>query len=370
MTKQRIYIYIFVIKGGTIDITAHEIQRDGSVKELLAASGGAWGGTKVDENFINLLIKVLGREFIMRYQRECPGDWLKLRVDFEQRKKAVKPKDDNCSISIQLSFSIAGKYTEVTGKNIEQVIRSTSVQGVRFNNGNIVFDESIVRGLFDPVTSQIVSHIQRELRSPKASGIGFILLVGGFGECAFVQDAISKAVRPRIKVLCPSEAGISIIKGAVLFGHTPSVVRSRISRKTYGVEQYMPFDKKKHTESRRKMLEVGPRCLVFRKFVEKGQSLDLNEERKFDFKVIESDQKRLLFTLLSADTDTVSYPDEPQVKIMGKLIVEMPDTTKGLDRGGDLKVFFGATEIYVEAAEEVEYGEGNKAHTTIDFLAD
>lgn len=52
--------------GGTVDITAHQILPSGSVKELHAATGGAWGGTKVDENFVNLLIEILGENFITR----------------------------------------------------------------------------------------------------------------------------------------------------------------------------------------------------------------------------------------------------------------------------------------------------------------
>ena len=35
--------------GGTIDITVHEVQQDGHLKELYHANGGAWGGTFVDK---------------------------------------------------------------------------------------------------------------------------------------------------------------------------------------------------------------------------------------------------------------------------------------------------------------------------------
>ena len=38
-----------LIVGGTIDITIHEVQPDGRLKELYHANGGAWGGTYVDK---------------------------------------------------------------------------------------------------------------------------------------------------------------------------------------------------------------------------------------------------------------------------------------------------------------------------------
>ena len=358
------------ISGGTIDITAHEIQRDGSVKELLAASGGAWGGTKVDEGFINLLMKILGREFILKYQHDCPSDWLDLRVNFERRKKAVKPNDRDAIISIQLSWNISGKFQEVTGKSIEKVIRSTSVQGVKFNNGNMVFDASVVEGLFKPVTSHIVSHIQQQLRSQNASGIKTILLVGGFGECAFVQDAISRGVGRSIKVLCPSEAGISIIKGATLFGHQPAVVSSRVARKTYGTIVRTRFIPNTHPEHRKKICEDGPRCEVFQTFVEKGENVCVTDVKTFRYSPHSSTATAIYQTFCSADIKDVTYPDDPTVKTIGKMTIEMPDITGGLNRKIETKVYFGATEIYVESQEVKARGYGNKANTTLDFLAD
>ena len=35
--------------GGTIDITVHEVQSDGHLKELYNANGGPWGGAFVDK---------------------------------------------------------------------------------------------------------------------------------------------------------------------------------------------------------------------------------------------------------------------------------------------------------------------------------
>jgi hypothetical protein len=45
------YQHIF-FKGGTADISVHEKLIDCSLKELHKASGGPWGGTVVDDNFL------------------------------------------------------------------------------------------------------------------------------------------------------------------------------------------------------------------------------------------------------------------------------------------------------------------------------
>ena len=55
-------IYWFVILGGTVDVTVHEIDGSGDIKELYQASGGAWGGTKVDMAFEKFIGEIFGEE--------------------------------------------------------------------------------------------------------------------------------------------------------------------------------------------------------------------------------------------------------------------------------------------------------------------
>jgi len=54
-------MYVLFSIGGTIDITVHEVIGDGKLKELNYASGGAWGGTRVDEKYEEFLHRVFGR---------------------------------------------------------------------------------------------------------------------------------------------------------------------------------------------------------------------------------------------------------------------------------------------------------------------
>lgn len=61
---------IILLLGGTVDITVHETQSDCTVRELYKANGGPWGGTKIDEAFLNFLETVAGHdtiEIFMKY---------------------------------------------------------------------------------------------------------------------------------------------------------------------------------------------------------------------------------------------------------------------------------------------------------------
>jgi activator of 2-hydroxyglutaryl-CoA dehydratase len=61
-------------------------------------------------------------------------------------------------------------------------------------------------------------------------------MVGGFSECELVQDAIRDKIRSSITLIIPEEAGLAVLKGAVLFGHQPklSMVGLNRSRKASG----------------------------------------------------------------------------------------------------------------------------------------
>ena len=50
----------YVIVGGTVDITIHEVVEEGKLKLLNYASGGAWGGTCVDAAFEKFLRSIVG----------------------------------------------------------------------------------------------------------------------------------------------------------------------------------------------------------------------------------------------------------------------------------------------------------------------
>lgn len=47
---------IYCLIGGTIDITAHQVMEDRNVRELIKATGGNWGGTRADEEYMDFIM--------------------------------------------------------------------------------------------------------------------------------------------------------------------------------------------------------------------------------------------------------------------------------------------------------------------------
>ena len=67
-----LHCMFYNVAGGTMDVTAHEIDEDDNIKEIYHATGGDFGGTKVDKQFQDLLDKVFGGDFMDDFRRPIP----------------------------------------------------------------------------------------------------------------------------------------------------------------------------------------------------------------------------------------------------------------------------------------------------------
>ena len=74
-------------KGGTLDVTAHEILMNGNIKEIHQVTGGPYGGTKVDEEFVSLLERFFGTYQVKNYRKNHPAEWLEMMNEFEMKKR-------------------------------------------------------------------------------------------------------------------------------------------------------------------------------------------------------------------------------------------------------------------------------------------
>lgn len=78
--------------------------------------------------------------------------------------------------------------------------------------------------------------LTEELMSkPEVRGVRFLFLVGGFAESPMLQKAVQKALGRTCRIIIPHDVGLTILKGAVLFGLDPTVVRAQEKTVTLAV---------------------------------------------------------------------------------------------------------------------------------------
>ncbi|RUS74897.1 hypothetical protein EGW08_017343, partial [Elysia chlorotica] len=209
--------------GGTIDCVAHKIRKDGRIRELFRATGGAWGGTIIDRQFQNLLEDIFGQEFMASFQQEYPKDYVEFLQDFE-----IKKRGDCDSIRVSMPYNFCN-YTH-GGASIQQAIKafgarqkekekseggeetSGNAADVKFSSGKLVLSSSKVSSLFHDALEQINQHVESLLQKPKCKELSSVFLVGGFAECARLQKALRDRFGERITILVPEEASLSVVK--------------------------------------------------------------------------------------------------------------------------------------------------------------
>lgn len=204
--------------GKTVDISIYQKQSNGTYKELHRPTRGPWGGTKVDEAFDELIIKIIGASCFQKFKDDCKVDYLDIYRDLEAKKRTIKP-ESNSKTTIKLPYSLVTTFEEETGENIREVIQQTqyankmTLIGDRLRMKNDLFKE-----LFREPINMLVEHLQQLMAEDNLSDVSTLLMVGGFSESPIMQDAIMKSF-PAKRVIVPVDAGLAVLKGAVLFGH-------------------------------------------------------------------------------------------------------------------------------------------------------
>ena len=73
-----------------------------------------------------------------------------------------------------------------------------------------------------------------------------LFLVGGFAESPVLQEEVRSEFRDEVRVVIPRGVGVAVLRGAVLYGLDPAIVRVRRAKMTYGIGVIKPFQQGIH----------------------------------------------------------------------------------------------------------------------------
>ena len=143
--------------GGTLDVTVHETQDDGTIKEIHKVTGGPYGGIKVNEQFESLLEKLFGTGKIKTYKEESPSDWISLMNEFEGKKRGKRILETGLMTNIRLprSFVILANQTRSNAMERygEKEVKLKSNEYLSLSSG-------MMKKLFNPVVQSIKEHLK------------------------------------------------------------------------------------------------------------------------------------------------------------------------------------------------------------------
>ncbi|KAK3600051.1 hypothetical protein CHS0354_012742 [Potamilus streckersoni] len=353
--------------GGTVDITVHEVLSGGKLKELQKSTGGAWGGTQVDEAYKKFINIIVGDLVYQRFSKEMKEVQLEMFRDFEIKKRSIAPNKDS-DIKLRIPHELQKIFKDETREDLCAAIKKTKYAAeVNLVGDKLIVKASIMQSLFSNTIDCIISHVKRLFEDTTMREISSILMVGGFSESEMLKHAI-KSNFPKLSVVVPRDAGLVVLKGAVIFGHSPSSIIQRVCKYTYGIEICVPFNNQIHDIMRRKEFHDGPYCTeVFNKHVTMGQivAIDQCTEPQCYTPVTEDATSIRINIYASLKNSPLYVTDDGCVKL-GCVKVSILDMSVPLEERSVLVTMtFGGTEIEVIA---IEKRTGKATTATVHFL--
>jgi len=335
----------FYNAGGTVDVSVHEKNLDGTLKELHRASGGPWGGTLVNDNFIAWLSTMFGDDVMKKLKGEVLQDYFDLLREFEMSKRK-ELSDSSKTINFRVPVSLCDFHKESNNENIiKKIERLNKINEVNFKRDMLRVSPTVVRSWFQYSIDNTIAHITGILAEPAMKDVNTILLVGGFAECKLVQEAMTKAAGSRTIVI-PEDAGLAVLKGAVRLGHQPRLISSRCVKYTYGYQACNPFNPRKHPQEKMFIDEYGDTKVgnCFLKVVEIGTSVEAGKDITAPFVSILCKAGSIVPIFASTERD-LEYTTDPSCTKVGELRVgKAPGKTK-YDNGAQVYFAFGDTEL-------------------------
>lgn len=357
-------IYSFIL-GGTADIIIHQKLSKGNLKEICRASGGDCGGISVDNSFYQIFIKLLGAPLLNIMKQEDPSAHLDIFRELEVIKRTVDTTNqDKVTMAIPRAIldDICKKHLN---KDFAAVIKASAYKDsmiVRYDKLRIETD--LIKNLFEEASQKIIQLIDDALNDENAGSVLVILLVGGFSDCKIIQDEI-KAKFPKMRVIVPEEAGLAVLKGAVLFGHRPEQIVSRIVRYTYGVQYRPRFDPVIHDPARRIVTYGIARCIdAFDIFVRSNSEVMLGSSIRKEFSTVREFQEFVSFPVFQTIQQSPKYTDEDSCTYIGTLRLAIPNPS-GRFRDLDVEFVFGHTELKVIG---YDIQSGAECETVLDLI--
>ncbi|XP_052816866.1 heat shock 70 kDa protein 12B-like [Mya arenaria] len=252
LSKAGIQYMVVDLGGGTADISVHEKNLDGTLKEIHKASGGPWGGILVDRNFICWLTNIFGQAKMSKLREEDMEDYISLLRQFENKKRTITQDTDGL-ITFRLPISLINIHDEAEKLTVNKKFEQMKIPNALIND-KLRVPANIVRSWFSESIEETIRRMTNLLSDSKMMNVSTILLVGGFGECKLVHDSVKREFRNK-RIIVPQEAGLAVLKGAVRFGHWPGLVTSRIVKYTYEFSSMSDYDANIHGIEKRVTLD-------------------------------------------------------------------------------------------------------------------
>ncbi|CAN0396964.1 unnamed protein product, partial [Scytosiphon promiscuus] len=342
--------------GGTVDITTHEVLSVDPLrlKELCPPTGGPWGSTYVDSEFIAWLKSFLGNKIFTRVRRQLA--FLDLVRQWEDQKTRFGGTGGEFVRLNMVGFTRMEKSETVFDAAKMQSHMGNDGWQVRGDNFIVTLPCPLVRSFFAPIIDKISACLDGLKRNPSLRDINYVFMVGGFSTSPLVEAAARSALEhDGCHVMVPPKPEGAIAKGAVLFANNANVFQIRKARLTYGVKTSVPFDPHDPEHCSRENTEAvessneGPAWVYrFSRHLEYLDDIPLDGScDKLCYRPTKSTQSEVTVEILASHQRDIRFADVATTFPLGAVIVQLDMDADFENRAIEVQFVFGGTEITV-----------------------
>ncbi|XP_061183364.1 heat shock 70 kDa protein 12B-like [Saccostrea echinata] len=364
--------YIVVdLGGGTSDITIQKVSPDGKIQNLYKASGGPWGGNKVNKCFLELFVELFGDSLFHEFCKENMDEFFDLLQNIEIKKRWIS-EDKNETISLDIPNSLMDLYAKSLETAIKNAKLDEMIKARKRNKINVScsYFQTHFKEICDQTINLVKTMVEENAQCQK---IKTLMMVGGFSESKLVQSIFRESF-PGYDIKIPLDAGLAVLKGAVIFGFDRSVIQTRICPYTYGIAVLKKFNPHVHDVSK-SFLEDGQWRAddCFEKFFEVGEPLAIGTKRSIGVNISHVGEDRQKdrrehkeIEVFSSSLQSPLYTTDPTCRSHGMISVNPPE--------GEWPVYVrGRVEIEVTGTDffnitYIDDTTGHKTSGTVDFL--
>jgi Hsp70 protein len=344
--------------GGTVDISAYEVDDSGGLRQIGETLGGWLGSEYLNDAFINSILarRIGGVAMVSDLIRSDPEVLLDLADEWERQKLTV-----DAAIGPDGSVTITGQVAvRLSASAHAAILRVAPDLGNQLRN-HIIVEPAELAEVFDGVVDPILAVVDRELaavagKRPHGAPPDKVLLVGGFADCRYLQLRLKQHLKDRATVDIPAYGAEAILRGAVHYCYNSTTISARLSRHTYGFAVALPFENGLDPEASKITSDYNAEILCndrFCRVVEIGQSVPVNHEYRTQVRPVHHDQTELVISLYTSTDRDPRYASESVAR--GTFTVDI-SATSGWHvplgkRTVDLAFRFGGADITVTATE-------------------
>nr|CAG8618268.1 7401_t:CDS:2 [Entrophospora candida] len=180
-----------------------------------------------------------------------------------------------------------------------------------------------------------------EIQLSKCSDCSVMFLVGGFSESKYLQSRIKQKFGDKLEIAIPPNPITAIVKGACEYGLDRKIISTRVLLWSYGVE----ISDEWQTDDPLSRRTINGRIYKFDLMARKGTEVDVNKEFSTILGPVYPNQTGGALNFFYTTKYDATYCDEPEMKKLGSLDVDMPDIHLGLNRSIQVTLHFGSMEI-------------------------